>query len=136
MTKALETSAKPNKRGGRGNLLPINPESVRILAATQAPVRRIAAVLGCNEKTLRNRFREVIELGREAGLNKLQQRQWQAAMEGNVTMLIWLGKQHLGQSDRAEIKQESYQLVIMHDDEPGNSPANSKGSGSEHPEVD
>ena len=131
MTNALETSAKPKKRGGRGNLLPINPESVRILAATQAPVRRIAAVLGCNEKTLRNRFREVIELGREAGLSKLQQRQWQAAMDGNVTMMIWLGKQHLGQSDRAEIKQESYQLVIMKDDEA----ATSKDSDNGKPEA-
>ena len=103
---ALDTSAKPAKnKGGRGKLAPIDPESVRILAATQAPVRRIAAVMNCDEKTLRNRFRDVIERGREAGLSKLQQRQWQAAMDGNPTMMIWLGKQYLGQSDKAEVKQ-------------------------------
>ena len=29
----------------------------------------------------------------------LQDKQWEVAMEGNVQMLIWLGKQYLGQSD-------------------------------------
>jgi len=35
-------------------------------------------------------------------------------------MMIWLGKQILRQSDKAEVKQESHQIVIMRDDEPGN----------------
>jgi len=30
--------------------------------------------------------------------------QYTAAMEGNTTMLVWLGKQHLGQSDQQSIK--------------------------------
>ena len=114
-TTTAKTSAKPAKnKGGRGNLAPVDPEAVRILAATQAPVRRIAAVMNCDEKTLRNRFRDVIELGREAGLSKLQQRQWQAAMDGNITMMIWLGKQYLGQSDKSEVKQSSHGVSQEH----------------------
>jgi len=35
---------------------------------------------------------------------KLLQKQYDVAMSGNVTMLIWLGKQHLGQSDKVETK--------------------------------
>ena len=37
----------------------------------------------------------------------LRKLQWQAAKSGNVSMLIWLGKQYLGQSD----KQESVEAI-------------------------
>mgnify|MGYP003144011811 CR=1 FL=1 len=30
---------------------------------------------------------------------KLRRMQWEVAMNGNVQMQIWLGKQHLGQSE-------------------------------------
>ncbi len=32
----------------------------------------------------------------------LMKKQYEVAMTGNVTMLIWLGKQYLGQSDKVE----------------------------------
>ena len=34
----------------------------------------------------------------------LRQKQFEIAMTGNVSMLIWLGKQRLGQIDKQEIK--------------------------------
>ena len=38
---------------------------------------------------------------------ELREKQWEVAMEGNVQMLIWLGKQHLGQSDKpSDIKED------------------------------
>jgi len=36
----------------------------------------------------------------ESGKSILRRLQWQAALGGNITMQIWLGKQLLGQSDR------------------------------------
>ena len=30
---------------------------------------------------------------------ELRKKQWEKAMDGDVRMLIWLGKQHLGQKD-------------------------------------
>ena len=36
----------------------------------------------------------------------LAEAQVNAALEGNATLLIWLGKQHLNQVDKQEIKQE------------------------------
>jgi hypothetical protein len=33
---------------------------------------------------------------------KLLQKQFDVAMSGNVALLIWLGKQHLNQSDKQE----------------------------------
>ena len=42
---------------------------------------------------------------------ELKQKQWDVAMEdGNVQMLIWLGKQYLGQSDKpSDIKEDELQ---------------------------
>jgi hypothetical protein len=39
--------------------------------------------------------------------------QFKAAMEGNVTMLIWLGKQYLGQSNKQEVKATSDLLADL-----------------------
>jgi len=33
---------------------------------------------------------------------KLKELQWMLAEQGNVQMLIWLGKQYLGQTDRPQ----------------------------------
>jgi hypothetical protein len=59
----------------------------------------MAAVLGCDEKTLSNRFSQAIKEGRETGKMSLKRKQWEVAMKGNVAMLIWLGKIQLGQVD-------------------------------------
>ena len=60
----------------------------------------MAAVLGCDEKTLSNRFSQVIKEGRETGKMSLKRKQWEVAMSGNVTMLIWLGKITVGQVEQ------------------------------------
>lgn len=49
------------------------------------------------------KFSEAVEKGKEKGKSMLRQKQYDLAMEGNPTMLIWLGKQVLGQRDRHEI---------------------------------
>ena len=36
--------------------------------------------------------------------NSLREKQYDVAMSGNVSMLIWLGKQVLGQSDKQEVE--------------------------------
>jgi hypothetical protein len=59
----------------------------------------MAAVLKCNKRTLERRFKDVIARGREIGLMSLKRAQFKAALGGNVTAQIWLGKQLLGQRD-------------------------------------
>lgn len=46
---------------------------------------------------------ETIQAGLAVGKATLRRLQWKGATEGNPTMLIWLGKQMLGQKDKAEI---------------------------------
>jgi len=44
-------------------------------------------------------FSEVFSIKRGLGKISLRRSQWQVAEKGNVTMLIWLGKQYLDQKE-------------------------------------
>ena len=82
---------------------------IRKLASIQCTDEEIAAGLGCSQDTLaRGRKREpdldaAILEGRANGRMSLRRAQYRKAMEGNPTMLIWLGKQILGQRERVDI---------------------------------
>lgn len=91
--------SKTKAKTGRP-LAKIDPAQVEQLAAIQCSYAEMAAVLGCDPKTLSNRFSQAIEKGREVGKSSLKRAQFKMAMGGNATMLIWLGKQHLGQHDK------------------------------------
>lgn len=49
-------------------------------------------------------FADYSEEKRVAGKASLRRAQWKAAQDGNPTMLIWLGKQWLGQVDTHNLK--------------------------------
>jgi len=84
----------------------IDQKQVEELARIGCTEEDMAAVLGVSVDTLQRRkracaeFRGAIEKGRASLRNSLRRLQVKKALEGNVTMLIWLGKQLLGQSDR------------------------------------
>lgn len=73
--------------------------AVRVMAQAQVPDDQIAAYLSCGESTLRRRFGTLLKEGRKAGLASLRSWQFAAAKKGNAAMLIWLGKQLLGQRE-------------------------------------
>lgn len=81
----------------------------------QCTGEEIAGVLGISYDTLIRRIQEkgyadfaeyLAEKGAE-GKRSLRRRQWSEAMGGSTTMLIWLGKQMLGQTDRSQIDQRN-----------------------------
>ena len=82
--------------------LSIDPAQVEELAAIMCTQAEMATVLGCSVKTLERRFGRAIEKGKARAATSLRRKQWQLAEKGNVTMLIWLGKQYLGQRDRPD----------------------------------
>ena len=84
--------------------LDISEETVAAMAFAGSPTVEIAEFLGCDEGTIRKRFSEILTKGRASRRIKLRQAQLKAAMGGNVTMLIFLGKQELGQKDTIELK--------------------------------
>ena len=93
-------------------LLDIDPEQVQKLAKYGCSNVTIADFFGCSEGTIRTRFYESLAKGRADRKITLHQRQYEAADHGNIAMLIWLGKQDLGQSEKIETKNESRSVVV------------------------
>lgn len=94
------TAAK--KRGRKP--LPIDATAVEGMARVGATNVEIAAFLGCSPDTIERRFKAVVASSRSIMRLRVRMMQWEAAMKGDSTMLIWLGKQYLGQHARAPIE--------------------------------
>jgi len=82
----------------------IDPKQVEDMASIGCTIDEMATIIGCSGRTLQRRFVTAIERGRSRLNRSLRRKQAELALNGNVTMLIWLGKQYLGQSDRQEQK--------------------------------
>lgn len=80
----------------------IDEDLVFQLASFGLTRSEIAAVCNCHPGTLDNRFSEVIKEGHEHRNSSLRRKQYEVAMAGNTAMLIWLGKQYLGQTEKVE----------------------------------
>src|SRR6516165_1472638 len=85
----------------------ISLAKIRNFAANMHTLAGIAARLGVSHDTLQERlkepeFRRAYEEGREMCCAEIRDLQMQAARAGNITMLIWLGKQMLGQTDTVQ----------------------------------
>lgn len=73
--------------------------------------RRIKERFGVGFAGYRTKRQELLRIN-------LRKKQYDVAMQGNVTMLIWLGKNMLGQSDKNEIKSvEKFNIDSMSSDE-------------------
>jgi len=81
------------------------------LCAVQCTLEEISLFFGLSEDTIERavarkwdmRFAEYYEQKRRLGFVSLRRKQYQLALAGDRTMLIWLGKNLLGQADRQEL---------------------------------
>jgi hypothetical protein len=85
---------------GRGdNKKVIDPKEVEKLAAIGMKNSEISEYLEIDDSTLAYNFKQELKKGRHNLKSSLRQAQIQLALSGNCTMLIFLGKNLLGQSD-------------------------------------
>ena len=100
----LPKQGKQGEGGGRPRI-EIDYDAVEKLANLQCTQAEIAAWLGCSVDTLLRdeKFCEIYKSGLENGKMSLRRHQWRALEEGNTTMLVWLGKQYLGQREKNEL---------------------------------
>ena len=88
----------------------------------------IAGILGIHPNTLylaveeefKISFSEYSAQKRSDGKELLRGKQFQMAVEGDKTMLVWLGKQYLDQKDKTENKNENSEtarIVVETEDE-------------------
>jgi hypothetical protein len=94
----------------------VNPEDVYKLAAIGCKDGEIARWFDIDENTLARNFEMALRKGREDIRQSLRMAQLKAALGGNVVMLIWLGKNLLGQSDNP-LDSEANQPLPWTDDE-------------------
>jgi len=94
----MSTITKPAILVGRNNT-PVPPDEVELMASIGCTDREIAEYFGVNDDTLRYNLKECMIKGRQQLKNSLRRAQLRVALDGNPTLLIWLGKNILLQQD-------------------------------------
>ena len=77
-------------------------KQVEKLASFGLTNKEIAEALGYDDTTLKRKFENFLIKGKANLKQRLKRKQIQVALGGNVSMLIWLGKQYLDQKDKME----------------------------------
>ncbi len=123
---ALVKRAKPSGKIGRP-LAKVDEVRVADLAYKGLSNRMIAVLVGVNDKTLARRFAAKLAFWRAERALHIHEMQWEilngaAGPAGACKMAIWLGKNELGQSDKAAIEHSDaldiHIEVIMGPDDP------------------
>ena len=81
----------------------IPADKVKMLASFGCSYIEIGKYFGCSEGVIRKRFKTEYEQGREEMKLSLRQMQWKNAQQGNTALLIFLGKNFLGQTDKSQV---------------------------------
>jgi len=86
-------------------------EKIMKLASFGLTNKEIADGLGYDENTLKRNFEIFLIKGRANLKERLRKKQITVALKGNISMLIWLGKQYLGQSEKIQ-EAGDYEITI------------------------
>lgn len=93
--------------------LDIKPKQVEQMASWGVPASDMANYFGCSPESITVKFKDSLIKGKENLKMKLRRKQIQVALSGNVSMLIWLGKNYLGQVDKPEDDGEQPDKLII-----------------------
>jgi hypothetical protein len=102
------------KKVGRPKI-EIDEELLYKLATIHCTMKEMVDIMGVSKDTLKNNFSHIIDKGKSDGKMRLRRKQVEVAMSGNHTMLIWLGKQMLGQSE-SPIPEDDNNILPWSDD--------------------
>lgn len=114
---ARKPATERKKTGPKGPMKPMTDKEFEQLVnmiRIQCTRDEICGILGMSETTLNRRIKEqgiegvdnfeaLYKKHQDEGKASLRRSQWKAAQDGNPTMLVWLGKQVLGQKDKQEL---------------------------------
>jgi hypothetical protein len=102
-------AGSPNARNAGAPRKKLDLVVMRRAASIGCNAEEIAALLGVSRATFYNHLeqdeglQEDLDQAADSGKATLRRMQWQRAAAGSDTMLIWLGKNMLGQTDRHEL---------------------------------
>lgn len=86
-------------------------KQVEKLASYGLTNKEIAEALGFDDSTLKRKFENFLTKGKANLKQRLKRKQIEVAMNGNVSMLIWLGKQYLGQAEKLD-ESGDFEIII------------------------
>ncbi len=113
-SKKTENKLEKKKRG-RPKKKPEPPtveKQIELMASFGMKNVEIADVLNIDDSTLKRNYEKFLAKGRADLKMALRMKQIEVAKKGNVLMLIWLGKNYLGQSDKAAEKYEKTEIRV------------------------
>lgn len=99
-------AGKKSKKNKAVTGRPVTKVDLRILkglASIACTYPEISLILGVEENTLRAHYGHIIEKGMAEGNRSLRRRQHELAMMGNTRLLVWLGKNRLGQKEQVNM---------------------------------
>jgi len=104
------------RRKAKNKVSDIPPEELKRVALLNPAAEELAFVfdipLTHAEDLLKGEeIQEELLKGRGGRRLSLKRAQWKSAMGGNVAMLIWLGKQDLGQSDKGTEGEDAIEMA-------------------------
>ena len=106
------TITKKGLEVGRGNNKKVIPvDEVVKLARLHCTYKEMADFFEVPVETLKYNFRDLILKYKAETKQSLRKAQIKSALEGNSAMLIWLGKNMLGQSDNGERDSDDKQVL-------------------------
>jgi hypothetical protein len=110
-------SGAPKKKMGRPKIL-LSPKEFRKLCSLQCTLAEIADFFDVSEDTVERRcqewfmstFADAFKKYSAGGRQSLRRAQFKFAYKGNTALLIFLGKQYLGQRDVPELGNDDQEL--------------------------
>lgn len=100
----------------------VDPNMVKSLAAIGCTMEEVGGAFGCSHQTIRNNYLAEYKLGYAAFKKSLRRWQYERAQRGSDAMLIHLGNNYLGQTNKNENKNETTvqiaEFVRIHDAKP------------------
>ena len=96
---------EPTKNLGGRPKKTIDYKAVEKLAKMMCTQEEIGSYLDISARTLQKdeEFLRIFKKGIDEAKMSVRRMQYKSAQEGSTTMLIWLGKQYLGQRDKQEV---------------------------------
>jgi hypothetical protein len=100
-----EKTGRKNKPGaGRPLMARLDLEEMgRLIMCSNASNRELALIFGVDDKTIANNYSAFIAKKRAERRLGLKSEQTKRALRGDTTLLIWLGKNELEQTDKQAV---------------------------------
>jgi len=81
---------------------PVDKDMVYRLACLMCSYDEIGGVFGISGTMIQKKYKKIVELGRASGKKSLRKAQFEKALAGDTRMLMFLGKNYLGQTDSGD----------------------------------